>query len=111
MRGVAMDNRAQGLPITTIILAILGLVVLVILFAITTGRLAFFSRGVSECPGTCYYTQSPADNPKVPASARATPCDASLEKALIGNYIASGQDPKLSPDKLYKCQQCCVSIA
>lgn len=50
-------KKAQGLPITTIIIAILALVVLIILIAITTGRLQLFGKGASEstkavvCPG------------------------------------------------------------
>ena len=42
-------KKAQGLPISTVILATLGLVVLVVLFAITTGRLAIFSKEVQKC--------------------------------------------------------------
>ena len=48
-----MDKRGQGLPITTVILAILGIVVLVILFAIITGRLTIFTGVANECPGVC----------------------------------------------------------
>ncbi len=46
-------KKAQGLPITTVILATLGLLVLLVLFAIVTGRLAWFGLGVQTCPGTC----------------------------------------------------------
>ena len=46
-------KKAQGLPITTVILATLGLLVLLVLFAIVTGRLAWFTIGVETCPGSC----------------------------------------------------------
>ena len=50
-------KKAQGLPITTVILATLGLLVLVILFAITTGRLTIFNIGVQTCPGSCVVSE------------------------------------------------------
>jgi hypothetical protein len=101
-----MDKKAQGLPITTIIIAILGLVVLVILFAITTGRLAIFGRATAECPGTCVgeYTGSTPD-----PNARA--CSAGFEREVGGNYVRSGQPTSLSPDQIVKCTRCCVPIA
>jgi hypothetical protein len=60
-----MDNRAQGLPIATIILAILGLVVLVILFAVLTGRMTIFTGAVNECPGVCYVAHGKSYGPGV----------------------------------------------
>jgi len=101
-----MQKRAQGLPITTIILAILGIVVLVILFAITTGRLAIFTRGVSECPGECVgrYTTDIA-------FATSPDTCAEFEKQLTGSYVAPGQDPRTtSREQLVKCKACCVSV-
>ena len=100
-----MDRRAQGLPITTIIIAILGLVVLVILFAITTGRLAIFGRATAECPGTCvgpYTGTTPPD---------ARPCDPAFEKLVGGNYLQSGQAQNTPPDQILKCTRCCLPIA
>ncbi|MEM2915903.1 MAG: hypothetical protein QXT19_00890, partial [Candidatus Woesearchaeota archaeon] len=58
-----MDKKAQGLPITTIILAILGIVVLVILFAILTGRMAIFAGAANECPGRCVVSALPPNMP------------------------------------------------
>lgn len=48
-----MNNKAQGLPISTVILAALGLVVLLVLFGVLTGKLQIFGRGLSTCPGEC----------------------------------------------------------
>ena len=41
-------KRGQGLPISTIIIAALGLVVLIILFAIVTGRLGIFGTKLTN---------------------------------------------------------------
>ena len=42
------QKKAQGLSINTIIIAALGLAVLVILFAVMTGRLNIFGKGVDS---------------------------------------------------------------
>ena len=41
-------KKAQGLPLNVIIIAAVALIVLVVLVAIFTGRLAIFGRGISE---------------------------------------------------------------
>ncbi len=43
-----MNNKAQGISINTIIIAALALAVLVVLFAIFTGRMGIFTKGVQE---------------------------------------------------------------
>jgi len=43
-----MDKKAQGLSLTTIIVAAIGLIVLVILVAIFTGQMASFGIGISR---------------------------------------------------------------
>jgi len=45
-----MSKRGQGLPLNTIIIAILVLVVLVILIVIFTGKIGFFGKSLDECP-------------------------------------------------------------
>jgi len=101
-----MHKRAQGLPITTIIIAILGLVVLVILFAITTGRLAIFGRATAECPGECVGqytgTNTPIDD---------RPCTPGFEREISGNYVKAGQPANLKPEEIVRCTRCCVPIA
>jgi len=47
-----MKKRAQGLSLTTIIVAAVGLIVLVILVAIFTGRMSIFGIGVSKAART-----------------------------------------------------------
>ena len=109
-----MDKRAQGLPITTIIVAILGLVVLVILFAVTTGRLAIFGRGVSECPGACVYDSNDVTTGKTtppPTSSRTgTNCIDNIEKQLVGSYIPSGYPTGTKPAAIVQCKACCIPL-
>jgi hypothetical protein len=47
-----MTKKAQGLSLTTIIIAAVGLVVLVILVAIFTGRMTLFGIGISKAART-----------------------------------------------------------
>ncbi len=47
-----MKKKAQGLSLTTIIVAAVGLIVLVILVAIFTGRMAMFGIGISKAART-----------------------------------------------------------
>ena len=42
------NKKAQGLPLTTIIIAAVGLIVLVVLVAIFTGRIGGFGTAVQE---------------------------------------------------------------
>jgi len=46
------NKKAQGLSLTTIIVAAVGLIVLVILVAIFTGRMALFGIGISKAART-----------------------------------------------------------
>ena len=47
-----LKKRGQGLSITTIIIAVIGLLILVVIIALLTGRLGGFSKGVEET-GSC----------------------------------------------------------
>ncbi|MBU90735.1 hypothetical protein CMO94_04285 [Candidatus Woesearchaeota archaeon] len=50
------NKKSQGLSITTIILAVIGLMILVVIIALLTGRLGGFSKGVLEsgdCSSAC----------------------------------------------------------
>ena len=49
-------KRAQGLSITTVVVAVIALIVIVVVVTILTGKLGFFSTGVedlSSCENTC----------------------------------------------------------
>ncbi len=47
------SRRAQGLPITTIIIAAIGIIVLVILIVIVQQRTTMFGTGLKETTGNC----------------------------------------------------------
>jgi hypothetical protein len=86
-------KKAQGLPISTIILAVLGLVILFILFSIVTGKLQLFGKGTQSAtePEICtkVVTIDKCDNP------------------LIGNYI-KGKDAKGNPIPIGYNEVCCA---
>ena len=51
-------RNAQGLSITTIILAVIGIIIIIVLVAMFTGRLGIFSEKLEEqsdvkCPTLC----------------------------------------------------------
>jgi len=46
--------RAQGLPISTIIIAALGIIVLIVLGVIFSGQIEKFGKAASACPGRCF---------------------------------------------------------
>ena len=89
-------KRAQGLPITTIIIAALGLLVLVVIGAIFGGQIGKFGRVSSECQARCVVGEE-------------TTCIAGVEKALSGKYIKEGQQG-VPADELEFCNACCVSV-
>jgi len=112
-RCIIMDKRAQGLPITTIILAILGLVVLVILFAVLTGRLTIFTGAVNECSGICVidvqtkYVSKAAPGSPLEVREKA-PCT-EFESRIYGNFIARGvRGDEKEP---ISCESCCQRLA
>lgn len=96
-------KKAQELPTTTIILAAIGLVVLIILFAFVTGKLGTLGRGLSECPGQCL---GPYVGDAVDSSVE---CEPSISKELTGDFIQAGQKG-VPVDKVRKCSKCCASL-
>ncbi|HLC96681.1 MAG TPA: hypothetical protein VJH97_05150 [Candidatus Nanoarchaeia archaeon] len=48
-----MLKKSQGLSLNTIIIAAIVLIVLIVLWAIFTGRFSLFSSELQECRGTC----------------------------------------------------------
>jgi hypothetical protein len=48
-----MNKKAQGLSITTVVVAILAILVLVVLFYIFTTKTGGLSRQLITCPGDC----------------------------------------------------------
>ena len=47
-RGMQMNKKSQGISINVIIIAAIGLAVLVVLFAIFTGRLGIFTKTLKD---------------------------------------------------------------
>ena len=101
-----MADKGQGLPITTIIIAALGILVLVVVAAIFGGQIGKFGRIAGECPGRCAGPTWIADA-KPDAETMAQACDHDFEKALSGTYIDKGQTGT-KPDQVKKCVACCI---
>lgn len=96
--------KAQGLPITVIIVAALGLLVLVVIAAIFSGQIGKFGRVAGECPGRCAGALQGGELQDGSA------CQEGVERAISGKYIKPGQ-VGVSVDKLVYCNECCVSIS
>lgn len=89
-----MSRKGQSISINTIIIAALGLAVLIVLFAIFTGRLGIFTKGVQEtdtCAQRCSsLNMNPGNNPSI-----------DTKSCIEGQYIAGSYK-----DGQYGC--CCV---
>lgn len=105
-------KRGQGLPITVIIVAALGILVLVVIGAIFGGQIFKFGRTASTCPGKCAVTDL-SERPiiaqpyMVDRSATKGKCDPTFETELSGTFIAANM-PKDAEIKDWKCVRCCV---
>ena len=76
-------RNAQGLSITTIIVAVIGLIILVVLVAVFTGRIGSFGKGLDtakSCQSAC---QALGKDPSVQT---ASACTASDEVYLPGKF-------------------------
>ncbi len=98
-------KRGQGLPITTIIVAALGILVLVVIGAIFGGQIGKFGRAASECPGRCYKLNPPAEAP--PGLYSPDPCGPDFETRLSGSHIPKNM-PKVDNPSPWTCDQCCI---
>jgi len=98
-------RKGQGLPISTIIIAALGILVLIVIGAIFGGQIGKFGRAASECPGRCY-------NPNPPAEALTLgiysdqPCN-EFETKMSGATIPRNL-PKVDNPNAWKCTSCCL---
>ena len=75
-----MNKKSQGLSINTIIIAVLGLLVLVIMVLILTGQTKTFSRnvGCTARDGECITQEDetcPKDKPHKPVTVYTHDCD------------------------------------
>ena len=67
------NRKSQGMPINTIIIAVLALVVLVVLIMVFTGKIKILSSGLDSCAGqqgdckpTCNDNEAFTPNAKCP---------------------------------------------
>ena len=88
-----MNKKGQSISINTIIIAAIGLAVLVVLFAIFTGRLGGFTKGVQETD-TCAQKCSSLNLQKT--------IDVSFASDCKGQTIA-GKYSDVASDKICCC--------
>lgn len=102
-------NRGQGLPITVIIVAALGILVLIVIGAIFGGQIGKFGRAATECPGKCVVSSAPANAPAgIFVQRQGGNCDPDFESKLTGVYIAAGT-PSDAELRDWQCDSCCVA--
>lgn len=105
--------KAQGMPISVIIIAALGILVLVVLGAIFGGQIGKFGRVANECPNRCAplpgggYVE--ATNLQQQMSAMQQVKCLPGETKLSGLYIRPGQ-AGVEPENLEYCAACCAPI-
>ena len=94
-----MNKKAQGISINVIIIAAIGLAVLVVLFAIFTGRLNIFSTGISKT-ATCENACKAQAKTAMPGGASELRCksDSSL------TYVPGKYDDITDPNNVCCCQ-------
>jgi len=81
-----MSKKSQGISINVIIIAAIALAVLVVLFAIFTGRLGSFSKGVQETD-TCAQKCTSLSMDKSTSDAQQTnPRCPSADSYISGSY-------------------------
>lgn len=97
--------RAQGLPISTIIIAALGILVLVVIAGIFGGQIGKFGRAASECPGRCYKLSPPPEAP--PGIYSPDPVNTEFETRLSGAYIPKNM-PRVDNPSAWVCDQCII---
>jgi len=99
------SRRAQGLPISTIIIAALGILVLVVIGAIFGGQIGKFGRAASECPGKCYRLNPPPEGAGLGIYSN-EPCN-EFETRMSGASIPRGMPKTDNPSK-WSCDSCCL---
>ena len=98
--------KGQGLPISTIIIAALGILVLVVIGAIFGGQIGKFGKAASECPGRCYKASTPVG--ASPTLYFTNKCDPNFETSLSGAYLPKNMPGKVDNPADWRCDECCV---
>ncbi len=99
-------KRAQGLPISTIIIAALGILVLVVIGAIFSGQIGKFGKAASECPGRCYKLNPPPEGTGLGIYSNQA-CNPEFETRLSGASIPRNM-PKTDNPSPWRCDECCI---
>ena len=89
-----MSTKGQSISINTIIIAAIALAVLVVLFAIFTGRIGGFSKGVGEtasCANSCKALGKTGD--LIPSTSKLD-----CETNGRGTYVPGNYDDAKSPN-------------
>jgi hypothetical protein len=108
-----MNTKGQGLPISTIIIAALGLLVLVVVAAIFGGQMTKIGVVMRDCPGRCAdpegpYTASAMQDAVQSFTRNAAACNAGFETALGGESFYTKEAPVAG--QKYLCKACCQNI-
>ena len=101
--------RGQGLPITVIIVAALGILVLIVIAAIFGGQIGKFSRAANECQGRCVVNSVPEGIPVSTFTVRSPAECNQFEKPLSGFWYARGMPQNADPEG-WMCDACCLTI-
>ncbi len=83
-------RNAQGLPITAIIIAVIGLIAVVVLIAVFTSKIAWFGQGVENaqtCESVCSsLAKKTSTDMKADATADPMCGDSSNERKMPGTF-------------------------
>lgn len=99
-------TKAQGLPISTIIVAALGILVLVVIGAIFGGQVGKFGRAASECPGRCLKLNPPVEAPF--GIYAVEPQCSEFETQLSGAHIPRNMPSNVDNPAEWRCDRCCI---
>lgn len=104
------NKKTQGLSLNTIIIAALVLVVLIVLWAIFTGRMGKFSSGLNECRGKCM-PESQCQPPSVNAGGDCDEEESAEEGTKISDYGYNILNPiKVAKGKEEGKMVCCIEL-
>jgi len=89
-----LKKRAQGLSITTIVVAVIALIVIVVIISILTGKISIFSSGLEKISAS---RDKFCNDPDIGGNLKAR-----------SDCTGSGKSVVISKDSLGKSEVCCV---
>ena len=112
-------KRGQGLPVSTIIVAALGILVLIVLSVIFSNQIRKFVWASGECSGRCYIDENKLSELRSEAikdrvninwdTYKTSPCNNQIEAEASGSYIPRGL-PSVSDTSKWRCNSCCILV-